>query len=511
MPGTYALELNGIRKSYGGVPALRNGNLKVATGSIHGVVGPNGAGKSTLIKIASGMVRRDDGEILVNGTARDFSSVPDALGAGVVAMPQELTIVPTLSVAENITLGLEPSRWGLVTRRRSADKAAAILDQIQVSLPLDKPAGELEPAEQRVVMLARALHTGAHTLILDEPTAALTAAHAEVFLKVVEGLRKIGVSVVYISHRFNEVVRLSDEITILRDGKTVDLLQGARRNEDELVSAVLAEGAVTEPIIRKVGIRGSEVPRVELRGIREGVLQELSLTARPGEILGLCGLPGSGVNQLMEILGGVARPEGGEILVNGSPVQFHEPADALEAGVSYLPVERARAGLFDLSIRANLVVSSFKSFSRFGLTNRSMEAIFSNPVISELGLAKRIEEPLHALSGGNRQKVLMSRCLLANSKIIVLDDPTVGVDVKARHEIHELLARIADEGRAVILAVSEPEELISIADKVHVLSRGQIVATFTGSDITGEALVRAVTSGGDGAMGRVAPSVQPAN
>lgn len=489
-----ALELRGISKSYGGARALRDGNLKVAAGTIHGVVGPNGAGKSTLIKVASGQVVPDGGEIRINGSLGSFRDVPAALKAGIVAMPQELTIVPEFTVAENITLGREPARLGMTFPRNRLAAAHKVLKRMGVDLSPHALAGDLEPANHRVVMLARAMHTGAHTIILDEPTAALSAAQAEVFLRVVEGLRSTGVAVVYISHRFGELERLCDEITVVRDGCTVDQLAGPRLNQQELVAAVVTKGSLDEKIRERAPINSALTPLLATSSLSGERLHEVDLEVRPGEILGVCGLPGSGVNELMEILGGSQQPRGGSLRVEGKEVSFHDPSGALASGVSYLPVERARAGMLDLSIRANLVTSSLSQVSRLGFLNAVNERRFVKPVISELGLGHRVEEPLRALSGGNRQKVLLSRSLLANARVLILDDPTVGVDVGARHEIHTLLAEFVAEGRAVVVAVSEPEELVSLADRVLVFARGEVAAQLKGAEITSENLVRAVTT-----------------
>jgi ribose transport system ATP-binding protein len=304
------------------------------------------------------------------------------------------------------------------------------------------------------------------------------------------------VAVVYISHRFGEVERLCDEVTVLRDGRTVDRLTGERRNQHELVAAIVAEAEMGAPAQRRRKARDASPLLLKARGITGARLRGFNLDLARGEILGLCGLPGSGVNELMEILGGAQRPVSGTITVEDSEVDFVDPADALACGVSYLPVERARAGMLDLTIRANLMASSLARVARMGVTTASIEKRFVDGVVSELGLQRRIEEPLRALSGGNRQKILLSRCLLANARVLVLDDPTVGVDVKARQDIHDLLARIVEEGRAVVVAVSEPEELVGIADRVLVLSRGQVAAELEGDHVTSEALVRAVTTAG---------------
>jgi len=488
--------LTGIQKSFGGAPALVDGRLTISPGGVHGLVGPNGAGKSTLAAIASGILQPDAGTIEVRGESLQFRGVPDALAAGIVAMPQELTVVPELSVAENITIGREPSRRGLLSQRASRAVAAKVLERMRVDLPLKAPVADLEPASQRVVMLARSLHTGAHTLILDEPTAALDSSQAEVFLRVVESLRGAGVSVVYISHRFGEVVRLCDDVTILRDGRTVDVLDRKRNTEAALVAAVVGEGALDDHVRAERSAPRRDRPVLTVRGLAGARLRGVDFSIGEGEILGVCGLPGSGVDDLMEMVSGCQAPVRGEIVVDGRAVRFGEPAQALARGISYLPAERARAGMLDLPIRSNLVASSLGKVDRAGWLTARAERRFVNDVLTELGLAQRVEHNLRTLSGGNRQKVLLSRCLLADSRLIVLDDPTVGVDVGARRDIHEMLVRIAAEGRSLLVSASEPEELVSIADRVLVLSRGEVGAEIDSAEISPESVVRAVTTSG---------------
>ena len=489
-----ALELVGIKKSYGGAPALTDGSLVVAPGTIHGVVGPNGAGKSTLMRIACGEIRPDGGVIRVAGETVHFRTPNDALRHGVALMPQELTTVPELSVEENVVLGREPSSGGLLNPARRRAIAAQVLDRIAIKVPTGLRMRTLGVAQQRAVMLARALHSGARVLVLDEPTASLSRSEADSFLNVVEDLRREGLAVVYVSHRFAEVERLCDRVTVIRDAQTIGTIERSALTIHALVEAVVSKGAVDfsggetpergrvedEPVLRATALAGVE-------------MRHVNFEARPGEIVGVCGLPGSGVGELLEVLAGAKVPLSGDVEIRGERHRLASPADALAVGISYLPAERSRAGLLDLSIRFNVVASILQRIGTKGFITARRERSISKPSLTALGLEKRRDNALRTLSGGNRQKVLLTRSLLADSAIVILDDPTVGVDVNARRDIHKQLFRFAAEGRAVIVSSSEPEELAAVADRVVVLGRGAVSDELHGDRVNPDALVRAVT------------------
>lgn len=520
-PRPAALHLAGIVKRFGGAVALRDGDLRVEPGTIHGVVGPNGAGKSTLLRVGSGQLIPDAGTVAVDGVGVSLRSPRAALDAGIAMMPQEHTVVPGLTVEENVALGCEPSRLMVVRSRARRDGVRATLDRIGVVIDPRAVVDALSAPEQRMVMLARALHSGARVLFLDEPTAALRREDAERLLATVAAARDAGTAIVYVSHRFAEVQRLCDAVTVLRDGATVDRLEGDAITADALVRAVVVDGALDDvPRGRTAGADvgaaagtvgggaagegragdGGSVARgrgggvvVRLRGVTGRELDGVDLDVRAGEIVGVCGLTGSGVTELLETLGGVVSPAGGSVTVDGVVRRFREPRDALRRGIAFLPAERSRAGMLDRTVRENLLVARMDDVASRGFVTARRERRAARPALDAFGLTDRADDPLGALSGGNRQKVLLGRCVRADARVVVLDDPTVGVDVAARHEIHRTIVGLAGAGRAVVVAASEVEELTAIADRVVVLVRGRVAAELAGDELTAATLVERVT------------------
>ncbi len=491
------LELREIGKAYGGTVALSSASLRVAAGSIHGIVGPNGAGKSTLVKVASGIVAPDRGEVVVDGQPIMLRRPGDALALGIVPMPQELTILPGLSVAENIVIGAEPSTGPVLWPWRRKAAAMKVLERLGIEMPLDAAAGSLSAPQQRLVMFANALHRQVRLLILDEPTAALSDAEAEVVIGAVLTLKRQGISVIYVSHRFREVLRLCDVVTVIRDGTSVASIPRVDLDLRQLVSAVIGKGALLDAQPRK-GAPGEQVVVVDDLVGRE--VRGVSLAMRSGEILGIAGLSGSGVGDLLEMLGGVRRPRSGSIKIKGRQASLGCPADALALGLAYLPAERARSGFLDLTVRSNVVVSSLRRVGWLGVVTARWERKAIVETLDSLGIGSRIEDGLAALSGGNRQKALIARCLVADAEILVLDDPSAGVDVRARHDLHSLLRQLADKGRTVVVSSSEMEELAAVADRVLVFWRGYITAELAGAELTPDSVVVAATHGADAAV-----------
>ncbi|MFA4928660.1 MAG: sugar ABC transporter ATP-binding protein [Patulibacter sp.] len=504
-----ALLLEGIVKRFGGAYALRDGHLRVEPGTIHGVVGPNGAGKSTLLRVGAGQLLPDAGTVAVDGVAVTLRGPRAALNAGIAMMPQEQTVVPGLSVEENVALGHEPSRLGVVRRGVRRERVRATLERIGVAIDPRAPVDGLAAAEQRMTMLARALYSGARVLVLDEPTAALRREDAERLLETVTAARDAGTAIVYVSHRFAEIERLCSAVTVLRDGATVDRLEGDAITADALVRAVVTEGALDEVVRPRsrsavggaslhaesdaVGRSADRPVAARLRGVTGRELHGVDLDVRAGEIVGVCGLTGSGVTELLEVLGGVIGPGAGNVTVGGVARRFREPHDALRRGIAFLPAERSRAGMLDRPVRENLLVAGMRDVAVRGFVTNRRERRAARPALEALGLADRADDPLGALSGGNRQKVLLGRCVRADAQVVVLDDPTVGVDVAARQEIHRTIVALADEGRAVVVAASEVEELAAVADRVVVLVRGRVAAELSGAALTPETLVERVT------------------
>jgi ABC-type sugar transport system ATPase subunit len=486
------LELTGIEKAFGAVVALRDGRLTLGPRTIHGLVGPNGAGKSTLVKVATGQVRPDAGHIVIDRTPANFRWPGDALRRGVAAMPQELALLSELSVAENVVLGAEPANGFFLSPRRRRRAAKAVLSRVGLHVDPRTTAGSLRPSEQRLVMFAHALLRDVRAHILDEPTAALSPDDADIVLRVTEQLRDEGVSIVYVSHRFDEVLRLCDVVSVVRDGKTVDTVDRSRLTRELLVSAVVGAGGLLEadpqpPMTQRAVVQALKLDGRELRGV--------NIEVHEGEIVGVVGLVGSGASELMQILGGVIRPRSGEVRVAGESVSLNSPADALAIGIAFLPGERSLVGFPELSVRENVTLASLSKIAQSGFISRRREKRAISSALEAVGLAGRTDAKLAALSGGNRQRALIARALVADSRVIVLEDPSAGVDAAARANLHHLLGRLAAEGRALVVSSSEPEELAAIAHRVVAIAHGRVVEVLEGERLTPSAVVAAATRG----------------
>jgi ribose transport system ATP-binding protein len=399
-----------------------------------------------------------------------------------------------MSVAENIVLGAEPARGGVLTPRRRRRAARSVLARLNVvDIDPDVLAGSLRPSAQRLVMFAHALHRDVRALILDEPTATLPPDDADIVLRTTERLKAEGVSIIYVSHRFDEVLRLCDEVTVVRDGLTVESVDRSRLTREFLVSAVVGAGGLLAAGERHPT---ADAALVEIEEVSGDELRRVSLSVKEGEILGVVGLPGSGASELMQILGGVRRTSSGRLRIQGVDRSFKSPADAIAGGVSYLPGERSLVGFPELSVRQNVSLSNLRHIGKAGFVSPRRERRAIASALEAVGLSRRDESKLGDLSGGNRQRALIARALVANSRLIVLEDPNAGVDAGARVNLHHLLGAIAADGRrAVVASSSEPEELAAIAHRVIAVSHGRITDVLEGDRLTPEAVVRAATRG----------------
>jgi ribose transport system ATP-binding protein len=480
------VEMIGISKSYGGVRACRDIDLTVNAGEVHALLGENGAGKSTLMKILSGDVTDYDGTVLINGEPRRFTAPVDAQRAGVAMIHQELDLVPELSVAENIFLGREPrTRLRTVDRRRMNQVTRGLLERCGVALDPRRPVGELRTGEQQLVTIAKALSLDANVLIMDEPTSALSSVEVEQMFTVISELRRAGAGIVYISHRMDEIGRIADRATVLRNGAVV-----AGFNAREMTAERAAEAMVGRPVQALFRTRevdpGEEVlrvtdltvtPRRERSGRREP--NGISLTVRRGEIVGVGGLLGSGRTELLETLygAGSAGTLRGEILFRGNRFRPRGPRRSLAAGMAFVPEDRRVAGLaIDHSVLANTVLSIVDRIATAGVVRRGRETSAVRRIVGELKVKfGSVNDPVSTLSGGNQQKVVFGRMLLTEPTLLLLDEPTRGVDVGAKAEIYQLLGEAAQQGIGVLLASSELAELVGVCDRVVVLSGGRSV------------------------------------
>ncbi|MET8968871.1 sugar ABC transporter ATP-binding protein [Streptomyces hydrogenans] len=480
------LTMNRITKSFPGVRALDGVDLEVHAGEVHCLLGQNGAGKSTLIKVLAGAHRPDDGEITWAGEPVSLSSPIAAMRLGIATIYQELDLVGGLSVAENVFLGNEPTSAGFVVRGARARAAAGRLLE-RLGHPEIDPArlvGELSAAQQQIVSMARALSHEVRLIVMDEPSAALDPDEVDNLFRIVGELTADGVAVVYISHRLEEIRRIGDRVTVLKDGRSVaGGLPADTTPTRDIVS--LMTGRTVEHVFpeRPPGPDGAAAARdpvLRVEGLtRHGEFAPLDLELRPGEIVGLAGLVGSGRSEILETVYGARRPDAGRVLVDGEPLRPGSVRAAVRAGIGLAPEERKAQGLLMLeSVGSNVSVSTLSRYARAGWLDRRAERAAAHRAVRELSL--RPDDPdvaIRTLSGGNQQKAVLARWLLRGCKVLLLDEPTRGVDIGARAELYAVIRRLADEGLAVLLVSSEVPEVLGLADRVLVLREGSVVHT----------------------------------
>jgi ribose transport system ATP-binding protein len=487
---------DGITKRFGGVPALTDVHLEVQAGEVHALIGANGAGKSTLIKVLSGVHRPDAGSMTWQGAPAEFRNLADAMAAGLAVMFQQLNVVSDLTVGEYLTLGRETTRYGWLSGRRNYAAAKAALQQVGIDLPLRKSAGSLSTAERELLEITRAVSRDARLVIMDEPTASLGKVEIERLFEVVGELKSRGVAVLYVSHRLDEILALSDRVTVLRDGRNAGDVETAATDNDALVEMMVGSSS-RRRVTRTRRERGNELLCVEHLSSESG-LRDINLTLYEREVVGLYGLMGSGRTELMEALYGVAR-HSGQILVRGHAVKIDSPSDAVELGFGLVPEDRIREGLIgEASVAANLTVAAPHKTTRRGVFSLRKERALAKEIVGKIGIKTAgVNTSITALSGGNQQKVVIGRWLFANAKLLLLDDPTVGVDVAAKDEIYRLILDLADGGSGVIVCSSELDELLTLADRVLVMHRGRIVASAAVHETDAESLLRAAIVGAD--------------
>ncbi|WP_138907078.1 sugar ABC transporter ATP-binding protein [Streptomyces chryseus] len=479
------LTMSGITKSFPGVRALDGVHLEVQAGEVHCLLGQNGAGKSTLIKVLAGVHQPDGGEITWQGAAVTLKSPIAAMRLGIATIYQELDLVEGLSVAENIFLGHEPTTAGFVVRGRQARASAtALLERLgHAEIDAGSLVGSLSAAQQQIVSMARALSHDVRLIVMDEPSAALDPDEVDNLFRIVAGLTADGVAVVYISHRLEEIRRIGDRVTVLKDGRAVAVGLPARSTPTRDVVALMTGRDVEYVFPRRPGdgarAAGAE-PVLRVEGLsRDGEFAALDLDVRPGEIVGLAGLVGSGRSEVLETVYGARKPSTGRVLVDGRPLRPGSVRAAVRAGIGLAPEERKAQGLLMLeSVTRNVSVSTLSRFSRGGWLDRTAEREAARAATRELSLRPdNPDAPVRTLSGGNQQKAVLARWLLRGCRVLLLDEPTRGVDVGARAELYAVIRRLADEGLAVLLVSSEVPEVLGLADRVLVLREGRVVHT----------------------------------
>jgi ABC-type sugar transport system ATPase subunit len=473
------IRLASIGKRYAGTSALDDVSLEISAGSVHALVGANGAGKSTLGKVIGGLVRPDDGEMFVDGRAVKYATPREARDDGIAMIAQELALAPAMSVMENVFLGIEPRRAGLLNRRLMRKKYAELITRSGFELDGDAQVGSLRTADKQKVEILRAVNCDARIIIMDEPTSSLTSVETGALHKMTRSLRDQGKTIVYVSHFLDEVLELCDTITVMRNGHIVRTAPADAETEASLVAGMFGAAAEAEQFEKPP--KSTARPLLEVEGLRRGnVLNDISLIVRAGEIVGLAGLVGSGRTELARAIAGADRIDAGTIKIDGQVRRIRSPAHAIDAGIAFLPEERKKDGLFmDLSLAANTTFADVGAVSARGILRRGLERARARKLLESVSVDPPSPAALtRNLSGGNQQKVLFARWLFCNPKILILDEPTRGVDVGARAAIHRLINDLARGGAAVLMISSEIEEVLGLAHRVLVIRRGSITREF---------------------------------
>ena len=491
------LALRGIRKRFGGVVALDGVAFDLCAGEIQALLGENGAGKSTLINILGGIHRPDDGEIWVEGEAVQIGSVTDADRLGIRLIHQELALAPNLSIAENLFLGREPTRFGLLDRRRLVADAERLRDEL--GLPelgdVRVRVGELNVARRQLVEIARALAVRVRILVLDEPTASLSESETEALFGKLRRLRGQGVGIIYISHRLEEISRLADRITVLRDGRSVGTQRAADLDLQQLIKWMVGR-ELKEHYPRAPHTPGEVA--LSVRGLRAAGVNDVSFELRCGEVLGLAGLVGAGRTELAQVLGGIVPATGGEIAIWGRPVRLRSPADARAAGIALVPEDRKHDGLvMTQTVGFNLALPWTRLWARGCMPDRQQrDAIVARAMKDFAIKASSVDAQIGTLSGGNQQKVVVSKWMEQPPKILILDEPTRGVDVGAREEIFALIGRLVAQGMAVLLISSDLPEVLNLSHRLALYRGGRIVRQGAAADFTPEQVMEELTRRG---------------
>jgi D-xylose transport system ATP-binding protein len=497
------LEMRSITKSFPGVKALDGVSFDLHEGEIHALVGENGAGKSTLIKILAGVYPHPEygGEIFLNGSERRFANVRDAELARIAVIYQELSLVKELSVSENIFLGREPRRFGVINWERLYSGAQKLLDDLHLEIDPLTPVNNLGIGQQQLVEIAKALSHEARIVVLDEPTAALTDAEVETLFVILNKLRARGVAMIYISHKLDEVFRITDRVTVLRDGRTIGTSPTKELDEAGVIAKMVGR-EVGEIFPVSTHQRGEVV--FEARNVTvedpavpgKLLVDRVGFTARKAEVLGIAGLMGSGRSELlMAIFGAHSGRKSAEILIDNKPVQINQPADAIKRGIGFVTEDRKRYGLIlDQTILKNMMLAGLRKLSGRFVTNEDAEAAAGERSARELRIkANSVLTIAGTLSGGNQQKVVLAKWLLTNPRVLFLDEPTRGIDVGAKQEIYAQINRLAESGLAIVLVSSELPEILGLSDRVIVLHEGRVTGEFTRSEATPEAVMSCAT------------------
>ncbi len=490
----YILEMEGIHKSFPGVHALNGVHLAVRPGSVHGVMGENGAGKSTLMKIAIGLYRPDAGTIRLRDTPVSFDSVHDALIQGISMIHQEMTPLPYMTVAQNIFLGREmKNRLGLIDHRAIDRASEGILKELKINLTPRQVMGRLSVAQMQLVEIAEAVSRKADLIIMDEPTSALTEKEVGHLFTIIKELKQRGVAIIYITHKMDEVFAITDEVSVYRDGEFVGHADSKGLTREMLIKMMV--GRSIDQFFQKDAARLG-APVLEVEGLtRRGYFHDISFSVREGEILGVAGLIGAGRTEVMEALFGVTPKHAGTVKIRGKKVRIESPYDAIRHGIAFLTEDRKRSGLYlNLSVRDNITMPSLRNNLRaLFLKHRALRKLCDDAVGTLRIKTPSLDQLVMYLSGGNQQKVLVSRWLATVPTLLILDEPTRGIDVATKSEIYRIMSTLAQEGKAIILISSEMPEILAMSDRIMVMHEGAKVGELARKDASQEKILHMAT------------------
>ena len=493
--GTSALSLTGASKTFGPVVALADGTIDIRPGEIHALVGENGAGKSTLVKILAGLYVPDGGDFKVDGQSVAFKTPADSKAAGISVIYQEPTLFPDLTVAENIFIGRQPTgRGGLINRREMRRQARELFATLGVPIDPDRIAEGLSIADQQIIEIAKAISLDARVLVMDEPTAALSGVEVERLFGVARALREKGAGILFISHRFEEVFALCDRITVMRDGRYIGVHNTSEVTVPQIVKEMVGRelGALFPKVDAAIGETVLSVEGLT----RLGTFRDISFEVRAGEIVALAGLVGAGRTEVVRAVFGIDRYDSGSVTLHGKALAPHNPQAAITAGIGFVPEDRRKQGLvMDLSVAKNATLTLRKALARFGLISGSRERRTAEDWSSRLQVKTGSQDyAVSTLSGGNQQKVVLAKWLATEPRLLIVDEPTRGIDVGTKAEVHRLLSELAQQGLAILMISSELPEVLGMADRILVMHEGRISAEYSREEATAELVMHAATS-----------------
>lgn len=502
------LVMENISKAFPGVQALSDVQLTVRRGTVHALMGENGAGKSTLMKVLNGMYTPDSGTITFHGKTVQIPDTETALALGISMIHQELSPVPYMTVAENIYLGREPlGKFGLIDKRKLIADTKALLQRLEININPTAIMKNLSVANTQMVEIAKAISYDASLIIMDEPTSAITEREVAHLFRMIRSLKEKGVAIIYITHKMDEVFQIADEVTVFRDGKHIATVPADQTDKNSLIAMMV--GRELTAIFPKEEAPIGEVVLSVRNLTRNGIVEDVSFDLRRGEILGLAGLMGAGRTEVIEGIFGIKPMDGGEIVIKGQKVKIHSPADAIRHGLALLTEDRKLTGIMGvLPVRDNMMIASLRNYEDRGFLNRRRIEETCNREKGRLEIkTPHMDQVIKLLSGGNQQKVLVSRWLLTVPDILILDEPTRGIDVGAKAEIHRLMCKLAQDGKAIIMISSELPEILGMSDRVLVMHEGKVGGEFERKDATQERIMRAAT----GNVALVAAGIANAN